>query len=99
LPRHLAAHPNRHVLISGKTALGSGPVTRSYLTWNLQRHGVSIEPIRRDRVLHEALTARVDPLHLALVLGLSHTPAGTRSSPAICWLTRPARTQMPQAGS
>jgi integrase len=67
--------PNRHVLISGKTALGSGPVSRSYLTWNLQRHGVSIERIRRDRVLHEALTARADPLHLALVFGLSHTTA------------------------
>ena len=67
--------PNRHVLISGQTALGSGPVTRSYLSWNLQRHGVSIERIRRDRVLHEALTARADPLHLALVFGLSHTTA------------------------
>jgi hypothetical protein len=30
---------------------------------------------RRDRMLHEALTARVDPLHLALVFGLSHTTA------------------------
>ena len=30
---------------------------------------------RRDRVLHEALTARTDPLHLALVFGLSHTTA------------------------
>ena len=67
--------PNRHVLISGRTALGSGPVSRSYLAWNLQRHGVSIERIRRDRVLHEALTARADPLHLALVFGLSHTTA------------------------
>lgn len=67
--------PNRHVLISAKTAPGSGPVTRSYLNWNLQRHGVSIERIRRDRVLHEALTARADPLHLALVFGLSHTTA------------------------
>jgi hypothetical protein len=67
--------PNRHVLISGRTALGSGPVSRSYLNWNLQRHGVSIEHIRRDRVLHEALTARADPLHLALVFGLSHTTA------------------------
>lgn len=67
--------PNRHVLISEKTALGSGPVTRGYLIWNLQRHGVSIERIRRDRVLHEALTARADPLHLALVFGLSHTTA------------------------
>jgi len=26
-------------------------------------------------VLHEALTARADPLHLALVFGLSHTTA------------------------
>ena len=67
--------PNRHVLISERTALGSGPVSRNYLTWNLQRHGVSIERIRRDRVLHEALTARADPLHLALVFGLSHTTA------------------------
>ena len=58
--------------------MGDSLVTRSYLTWNLQRHGVSIEPICRDRVLHEALTARADPLHLALVFGLSHTPAGTR---------------------
>ena len=53
--------PNRHVLISERTALGSGPVSRSYLSWNLQRHGVSIEHIRRDRVLHEALTARGGP--------------------------------------
>ena len=27
------------------------------------------------RVLHEALTARADPLHLALAFGLSHTTA------------------------
>jgi len=27
--------PNRHVLISGRTALGPGPVSRSFLTWNL----------------------------------------------------------------
>jgi hypothetical protein len=48
---------------------------KSYLNWNRQRHGVSIERIRRDRVLHEALTARADPLHLALVFGLSRTTA------------------------
>jgi hypothetical protein len=54
---------------------GEVRVSRGYLNWNLQRHGVSIERIRRDRVLHEALTARADPLHLALVFGLSHTTA------------------------
>jgi hypothetical protein len=67
--------PNQHVLISEKTALGDEPASRSYLNWNLQRHGVSIERIRRDRVLHEALTARADPLHLALVFGISQTTA------------------------
>ena len=34
---------------------------------------MSIERIRHDQVLHEALSARADPLHLALVLGLSYT--------------------------
>jgi integrase len=67
--------PNRHVLISEKTALGTEPVTSSYLNWQLRRHGVNVERIRRDRVLHEALTAGPDPLHLALVFNLSHTTA------------------------
>ena len=67
--------PNRHVLISEKTALGTEPVTSSYLHWQLRRHGISIERIRRDRVLHEALAAGPDPLHLALVFNLSHTTA------------------------
>jgi integrase len=41
--------PNRHVLISEKTALGAEPVTSSYLNWQLRRHGISVERIRRDR--------------------------------------------------
>jgi integrase len=81
--------PNRHVLISVKTALGTGPVSRGYLNWNLQRHGVSIERIRRDRVLHEALTARADPPHLAWYSACPRPPpASTPSSPAI---SSPAR--------
>src|SRR5262249_36505815 len=51
------------------------PKPGRYLNWNLQRHGVSIEHIRRDRVLYEALTARGRPLHLALVSGLSQAAA------------------------
>jgi len=68
--------PNRHVLLSGETAHGTGPVSWRYLDWNLHRHGISIERIRRDRVLHEALTARADPLHLTMVFGISQTTAG-----------------------
>ena len=62
----LAAYPNRHVLISEKTAVGAGPVTRDHLNLNLQRHGVSIERIRRAAgCSSEALTGRADLLHLA----------------------------------
>lgn len=67
--------PNRHVLISEKTALGEGPVTKGYLDFHLRPHGVSAERIRRDRILHEALTGRPDPLHLSLMFGISHTTA------------------------
>ncbi|MFF8192747.1 hypothetical protein ACF05L_18200 [Streptomyces bobili] len=67
--------PNRHVLINAKTALGTGPVSPEYLKRHLLHQGVYLERIRGDRVLHEALTAGADPLHLALVFNLSHTAA------------------------
>src|SRR5437016_6030621 len=57
------------------SAAMTSPVTSSYLNWQLRRHGISVERIRRDRVLHEALTAGPHPLHLALVFNLSHTTA------------------------
>lgn len=67
--------PNPHVLISEKTALGVCPVSQGYLQFHLGRRGVSVERIRKDRILHEALTTGADPLHLALVFNLSHTTA------------------------
>jgi integrase len=67
--------PNRHVLVSEKTALGDAPVTRGYVDFHLKPHGVSVERIRRDRVLHEALTGRPDPLHLSLMFGISQSAA------------------------
>ena len=41
----------------------------------MQRTGCSVERIRADRILHEALTAGPDPLHLALVFSISHNTA------------------------
>lgn len=67
--------PNRHVLISARTALGFGPVGRTYLTSHLLPPDVDLDHIRGDRVLHEALTVGPDPLHLALVFNLAHTTA------------------------
>lgn len=67
--------PNRHVLISGKTALGVQPVSKHYFQWHLRDHGIRPERIRGDRILHEALAVGPDPLHLSLVFNLSHTTA------------------------
>jgi integrase len=67
--------PNRHVLVSGRTALGDQTVSRGYVNFHLKPHGVSVERIRRDRILHEALTGRPDPLHLSLMFGISERPA------------------------
>lgn len=67
--------PNRHVLITQRTALGIGPVSTNYLKRHLLRRGVCLEHIRGDRILHEALSVKADPLHLALVFNLSHTTA------------------------
>jgi hypothetical protein len=72
------------------------PVTRGYLDFHLKPHGVSVERIRRDRILHEALTGRPDPLHLSLMFGISERPpVSTRASPAISWPGRTARRQAP----
>jgi hypothetical protein len=62
------------VLIS-ETALGLQPVSKGYFHYHLRRHGVDLDRIRRDRILHEALTVGPDPLHLTLVFNLSHTAA------------------------
>jgi integrase len=67
--------PNLHLLISARTALSVDPVSQGYLNFHLGRHGVSVDRIRKDRILHEALTTGADPLHLALVFNLSDTTA------------------------
>jgi hypothetical protein len=37
--------------------------------------GISLERLRRDRILHEALATSADPLHLSLVFNIDHTNA------------------------
>jgi hypothetical protein len=67
--------PNPHVLISRRTALGTDPVSQGYLQFHLRRHGVGLDRIRQDRILHEALATGADMLHLALVFDVSHATA------------------------
>ncbi|HAM22571.1 MAG TPA: integrase [Actinobacteria bacterium] len=67
--------PNRHVLVNPKTVLGTGPVSAPFVRFCLGRNGFSIDQIRADRILHEALTAGPDPLHLSLVFNIDHSTA------------------------
>lgn len=70
---------NRHLLISYASALGHGPVSH---TWILNLRGLpgTLERLRIDRQLEEAVATGADPLHLAAVFGISE---GT----AIRWAT------------
>ncbi|MGO9779106.1 MAG: hypothetical protein ACLPKE_09540 [Streptosporangiaceae bacterium] len=52
---------NRYVLVSRTSALGTRPVSPDYLDKH-QPHGISLEHIRRGRILHEALATGADPL-------------------------------------
>jgi hypothetical protein len=42
--------------------------------------GIGLDRIRQDRILHEALTAGADPLHLTLVFQLSPSTASRYGS-------------------
>jgi hypothetical protein len=53
-------------------------------------HGISLEHIRRDRILHEALATGADPLHLALVFNIDHTNAMAYANAARNLLSSPA---------
>jgi integrase len=87
--------PSRHVLVSEKTVLGEAPVTRGYIDFHLKPHGVSVERIRRDRILHEALTGRPDPLHLSLMFGISQSTASKYALIACNLLAEPPGQEPP----
>jgi hypothetical protein len=63
--------PNRHVLVSERTAIAKTPVSQVHLQRQMRSLGVTIDRIRQDRILHEALNAGADPLHLSLMFNLS----------------------------
>ena len=89
--RHFCASQlaNRHVLISRISALGTGPVSPDYLDKH-QLRGISLEHIRRDRILQEALVTGADPLHLTLVFNIDHTNAMAYANAASNLLSSPA---------
>jgi hypothetical protein len=61
---------NPHLLINTQTAFGTGPVSRTWVNAALRGHAATIEALRVDRQLEEALATGADPLHLASTFGL-----------------------------
>jgi integrase len=66
---------NPHLLINMRTAPAIGPVSGYWLNDTFRGQHATLDRLRMDRQLEEALTHRADPLHLALVFGIDEKTA------------------------
>ncbi|MEV0373317.1 hypothetical protein AB0I10_26470 [Streptomyces sp. NPDC050636] len=66
---------NPHLLITQKTAVELGPAGRLWTTRATRNLTTTLERLRADRQLEEALTHGAAPLHLALVFGIDEKAA------------------------
>lgn len=69
------ATANPHLVISLLSARSTAPVSPTYLNTLLRPSGVTIDQIRMDRQLEEALIYGPDPLHLQRLFGMSDSTA------------------------
>ena len=92
--RHRWPHTaNPHLLVSRESALRHGPVSAAYIA-SLRGMTATLERLRIDCQLAEAMATGFDPLHLAAVFGISADTA-IRYATNARQLTGPA----PQAGT
>ncbi|MFI5675747.1 site-specific integrase [Streptomyces cellulosae] len=66
---------NPHLLVSGRTVYDTRPVTSYYINNLFRGHKATLDRLRVDRWLEEALNRGPDPLHLAAVFGISTASA------------------------
>lgn len=66
---------NPHLLITQKTAVELGPAGKLWTTRATRNLTATLERLRVDRQLEEALTHGADPLHLSLVFGIDEKTA------------------------
>ncbi|SEH01752.1 hypothetical protein SAMN05444920_1221, partial [Nonomuraea solani] len=86
---------NPHLLINQLSALGTGPVSKIYFAKKLRGQAATLERLRVDRQLEEALTHGPDPLHLAAVFGLDPKTAIRYAENARVLLATAAEEQDP----
>ncbi|GAA2710209.1 hypothetical protein ACFY2R_30100 [Micromonospora olivasterospora] len=66
---------NPYLIINQHTAFDDRPVSKVWITDALRGQAATLERLRVDRQLEEALTHGPDPLHLAAVFGLDDKTA------------------------
>lgn len=66
---------NPYLIINQQTALETGPISKVWCTEAFRGLTATLERLRMDRQLDEALTRGPDPLHLAAVFGLDEKTA------------------------
>jgi hypothetical protein len=66
---------NPHLLVNMRTVPAIGPVSGYWLNDTFCGQHATLDRLRMDRQLEEALTHRADPLHLALVFGIDEKTA------------------------
>lgn len=87
---------NPHLLINQQSAMGTGPVSTIYFAKiKLRGQAATLERLRVDRHLEEALAHGPDPLHLAAVFGLDPKTAIRYAENARLLLTTRAEKQDP----
>jgi integrase len=91
---------NPHLLVNQHSANGTEPVSTSYFAKTaLKGKAATLERLRVDRQLQEALTVGPDPLHLASVFGLDPKTAIRYAENARQLLITAAEEQDPGAGT
>jgi hypothetical protein len=66
---------NPHLIINQQTATTTRAVSENWLAGSCRGLTATLERLRVDRQLEEALTSGADPLHLAAVFGINDTTA------------------------
>ena len=66
---------NPHLIINQQTAMTTRAVSENWLTGKCRGLTATLERLRVDRQLEEALTCGADPLHLAAVFGIDDSTA------------------------
>jgi hypothetical protein len=89
---------NPHLLLTQQTALEKGPAGKLWVTEVVRGLPATLERLRVDRQLDEALAHGPDPLHLATVFGLDPKTA-IRYAEAARQLLQTAAEQQDPAGS